>query len=74
MAGMQGSEKLTYSNQLEFKAWAKQQVQFGKNDFYFDYITGVNAKTGRNIAGLDAGGDLSWDEALDILKAYFKLS
>ena len=70
---------LVYSNQLDFKHWAKRQGLSKKNgaDFYFDYITPVDARDpmGQNdIPGFLADGNTTWGKALKILKNYFKIA
>lgn len=60
---------LTYDNQLDFKAYARKT--YGLPDFYFDYVTGVDAKNDRDIPGLYADGTMTWGEAVDILKSHF---
>jgi len=70
---------LVYSNQLDFKNWAKRQGLSMKNgaDYYFDYITPVDARDPMNqcnIPGFLADGNTTWGEALKILKNYFKIA
>lgn len=71
--------KLCYSNQLEFKSWAKRHGLSKKNgaDYYFDYITPVDGRDPMkqsNIPGFLANGKTTWGEALNILKTYFKIA
>lgn len=72
------SDKLTYSNQLEFKAWAKKHGLTKKNgaDFYFDYIYAVDAtdENQPNISGVVANGTMAFGEALAKLKSHFKIT
>ena len=68
-----------YSNQMEFKRWARRQGLSKKNgaDYYFDHITPVDARDlmGQNdIPGFLADGNTTWGEALKILKNYFKIA
>lgn len=70
---------LVYSNQMEFKRWARRQGLSKKNgaDYYFDCITPVDARDpmGQNdIPGFLADGNTTWGEALKILKNYFKIA
>lgn len=70
---------LVYSNQMEFKRWARRQGLSKKNgaDYYFDHITPVDARDlmGQNdIPGFLADGNTTWGEALKILKNYFKIA
>ena len=70
---------LVYSNQMDFKRWARRQGLSKKNgaDFYFDSITPVDARDpmGQNdIPGFLADGHTTWGEALKILKDYFKIA
>lgn len=70
---------LVYSNQMEFKRWARRQGLSKKNgaDYYFDHITPVDAHDlmGQNdIPGFLADGNTTWGEALKILKNYFKIA
>lgn len=70
---------LVYSNQLDFKNWARRQGLTKKNgaDFYFDYITPVDARDPmgqNNIPGFLANGHTTWGEALKILKEYFGIA
>lgn len=70
---------LVYSNQMEFKRWARRQGLSKKNgaDYYFDNITPVDARDPmkqNNIPGFLADGGTTWGEALKILKKYFKIA
>lgn len=70
---------LVYSNQMEFKNWARRHGLSKKNgaDFYFDCITPVDARDPmrqNNIPGFLANGNTTWGEALAILKKYFKIA
>ena len=70
---------LVYSNQMEFKSWARRQGLSKKNgaDYYFDCITPVDARDPMNqcsIPGFLANGNTTWGEALEILKKYFKIA
>ena len=70
---------LVYSNQMEFKRWARRQGLSKKNgaDYYFDSITPVDARDPmkqNNIPGFLADGKTTWGEALNILKKYFKIA
>ena len=70
---------LVYSNQMEFKKWARRHGLSKKNgvDFYFDCITPVDARDPmrqNNIPGFLANGNTTWGEALEILKKYFKIA
>ena len=70
---------LVYSNQMEFKRWARCQGLSKKNgaDYYFDCITPVDARdpmSQNNIPGFLADGNTTWGEALKILKDYFKIA
>lgn len=63
-------DRLTYDGQLQFKrAWCRKYL---KDDcFYFDYVTGVDAKTSHDIPGLIADGSLTWRQASSILCKHF---
>ena len=69
---------LRYDNQLEFKRWARRNGVTKKAgaDFYFDYITPVDATKPRqpNIKGFYADGRTTFYEALKILKKHFKIA
>lgn len=70
---------LVYSNQMEFKSWARKHGLSKKNgaDYYFDYITPVDGHDPMkqsNIPGFLANGKTTWGEALKILKDYFKIA
>ena len=70
---------LVYSNQMEFKRWARRQGLSKKNgaDYYFDSVTPVDARDPmkqNNIPGFLADGKTTWGEALNILKRYFKIA
>lgn len=66
-----GSKKLTYDVQLDFKKWALKFLRSKSDSFYFDYVTGVDSKTSKDIPGLVADGSLTWEEALRILENHF---
>jgi len=70
--------KLTYSSQLEFKSWARKHGLTKKNgaDYYFDCATAVDATkmSQPDIPGVKANGTLTWGEALEKLKSYFKIA
>ena len=70
---------LVYSNQMEFKSWARRHGLSKKNgaNYYFDYITPVDGRDPMkqsNIPGFLANGKTTWGEALNILKKYFKIA
>lgn len=70
--------KLCYDNQMDFKRWAKHYGFSKKNgaDYYFDCVTPVDARDlmkQNSIPGFLANGKTTWGEALNILKAYFKI-
>ena len=70
---------LVYSNQMEFKSWARRHGLSKKNgaDYYFDCITPVDARDPmkqNDIPGFLADGKTTWGEALNILKNYFKIA
>ena len=70
---------LVYSNQIEFKRWARRHGLSKKNgaDYYFDCITPVDARDPmkqNDIPGFLADGKITWGEALKILKKYFKIA
>lgn len=70
--------KLCYDNQMDFKRWAKHHGLSKKNgaDYYFDCVTPVDARDlmkQNSIPGFLANGKTTWGEALNILKAYFKI-
>lgn len=60
---------LTYDGQLDFKKWARKEYHLP--DFYFDYITCVDAKDDRDIEGVVADGSMTWGEAADYLVTHF---
>jgi len=62
---------LTYQNQLHFKKWALAQLKTAEDLFYFDYVTGVDAKDDKDIPGLTANETLTWSQALEVLKRHF---
>lgn len=72
------SEKLTYSNQLEFKKWAKKYGLTKKNgaDYYFDSIYAVDAtdENQPDIKGVIANGTMTFGEALEMLKKHFEIA
>lgn len=66
--------KLTFANQLEFKAWAKKQ---GLNPdwYYFDSTAIVDAKDPcfcPDIPDVKANGKSTWREVLQKLSGYFQ--
>lgn len=61
---------LTYDNQLEFKKYARKSR--GVKDFYFDYITCVDADTDMDIPGVTADGTMTWGQAIAALVKHFK--
>lgn len=70
---------LVYSNQMEFKRWARRQGLSKKNgaDYYFDSIYPVDARdpmSQNTIPGFTTNGKTTWGEALKILKNYFKIA
>lgn len=70
------AQKLTYDGQLEFKRFVgRNNKELGINHkgdfFYFDYVTGVDAETSRDIPGLMANGSMTWCQAVDVLKKHF---
>lgn len=78
MAIYNSTSKLTYSNQLDFKKWARQHglTKTAGADYYFDYITPVDA-TNQNmpsIKGFYADGKTTFGEALEILKKHFNIA
>ena len=69
-------QRLTYSNQMEFKSWARKNGLTQKNGarYYFDSIFAVhdNGMTSQDtIRGVIANGSLTWGEALFKLKLHF---
>lgn len=74
-ADLKYGNQLIYAGQLEFKKWAQQKGASKKNgaDFYFDFVTGVDAKTGKDIKGLKADGSMTWSKALEVVKKHFRI-
>lgn len=72
------STRLVYSNQLEFKAFARRHGLTYKNgvDYYFDNIYCVDATDKRqpNINSVRCDGSLTFGEAIDRLKKHFKIA
>lgn len=65
--------KLTFANQLEFKAWAKKK---GLNPdwYYFDNISVVDSKDPcfcPDIPDVLANGKSTWNEAFNVIASYF---
>lgn len=71
-------EYLYFSNQLEFKSWARRCGLNKKNgaDFYFDNVSCVDAtrEDQPTIPNVRADGTMTWYDALHILKAYFNIT
>ena len=67
------NRKLTYGDQLKFKAAWRRHHKKG-DIFYFDFVTGVDAKTSRDILGLSANGSMTWSQADKILCKHFKIA
>lgn len=69
------SKILTYDSQLMFKKWAmKNGLDSKKHEFYFDYVTAVDATHDDqpDIPGVRADGSMTWSQALAKLKKHFK--
>ena len=70
-----GSSILTYERQFEFKKWAKARGLNRRKgaDFYFDYVTAVDATDFNqpDIPGVVANGTMTWEEAFKKLEDYF---
>lgn len=67
------NRKLTYGDQLKFKAAWRRHHKKG-DIFYFDFVTGVDAKTAMDIPGLAADGSMTWSQADKILCKHFKIA
>jgi len=61
---------LTYDAQLDFKKWALRKLGTKRDIFYFDCVTGVDAKTSKDIKWLTANGTMTWGEGLKILQSW----
>ena len=68
---------LVYNNKAAFKRWAVRHGLSKKNgaDFYFDFITPVDARDDRqpDIPGFLADGSTTWGEALKKLARHFRI-
>ena len=78
MMNDKSERRLTYSNQMEFKSWARKHGLTQKNGarYYFDSVFAVhdNGMTSQDtIRGVIANGSLTWGEALYKLKLYFRI-
>lgn len=62
---------LTYDGQIDFEKWALRMLGTKKDLFYFDYVTGVDAKTSKDIRGLVADGSMTWGAALEVVRKHF---
>ena len=62
---------LTYDGQIDFKKWALRILGTKKDLFYFDYVTGVDTKTSKDIRGLVADGSMTWGAALEVVRKHF---
>ena len=62
---------LTYDGQLDFEKWALRMLGTKKDLFYFDYVTGVDTKTSKDIKGLVADGSMTWGAALEVVRKHF---
>lgn len=67
-----GNMLLIYFNQMDFKQYAANRG-IARDKYYFDYTTCVNATTDKDIPNVVADGSLTWDQAMQRLKIYFKL-
>lgn len=69
------NKRLEYEDQLDFKRWVLEnypQVAAVSDDpFYFDYVTGVDARDDKDIPHLACDGSLTWGDAAEILMNYF---
>ena len=68
---------LVFANKGNFKRWAVRHGLSKKNgaDFYFDFITPVDARDNKqpDIPGFLADGNTTWGEALKKLARYFHI-
>lgn len=62
---------LTYDGQIDFEKWALRMLGTKKDLFYFDYVTGVDTKTSKDIKGLVADGSMTWGAALEVVRKHF---
>jgi len=74
---MKDENSLTYSNQLEFKAWARRSQELSQKNgcyFYFDSTQCVHDTKGQpDIKTVRCDGSMTWGEAAARLREYFHI-
>ncbi len=67
----EAKQVLTYDGQIDFEKWALRMLGTKKDLFYFDYVTGVDTETSKDIKGLVADGSMTWGAALEVVRKHF---